>query len=259
VRGFNFELKLRQYCFSKNETTAINIGTIAARRGKFTTLLTASQTHASLMLSASGRRQPMRKATVQTAVATALGLTAVGGPAEAAVIIDIFQSGDNVLATTSGTVDLTDLSFLVSQPPESPQVIASNGILLLGEGSTDLYTGIGGPGSFGSGGIVFASSASGDAVGVSNYPVLIVPENYASGSPLSGTTTWDGQKIASLGLTPGTYDYTWGSGSHADSLTINITIPEPSTWAMMLIGFAGLGFAGYLRARAGHATPPVEG
>ena len=23
------------------------------------------------------------------------------------------------------------------------------------------------------------------------------------------------------------------------------TVPEPSTWAMMLIGFAGLGFAGY--------------
>jgi Ice-binding-like/PEP-CTERM motif len=26
------------------------------------------------------------------------------------------------------------------------------------------------------------------------------------------------------------------------------TVPEPSTWAMMLLGFAGLGFVGYLRA-----------
>jgi hypothetical protein len=26
-------------------------------------------------------------------------------------------------------------------------------------------------------------------------------------------------------------------------------VPEPSTWAMMLLGFAGLGFAGYRRAR----------
>lgn len=25
------------------------------------------------------------------------------------------------------------------------------------------------------------------------------------------------------------------------------TVPEPSTWAMMLLGFAGLGFAGYVR------------
>jgi hypothetical protein len=31
-------------------------------------------------------------------------------------------------------------------------------------------------------------------------------------------------------------------------------VPEPSTWALMLLGFAGLGFVGYRRARAGHAT-----
>jgi hypothetical protein len=27
-----------------------------------------------------------------------------------------------------------------------------------------------------------------------------------------------------------------------------LTAPEPSTWAMMILGFAGLGFAGYRRA-----------
>ena len=32
------------------------------------------------------------------------------------------------------------------------------------------------------------------------------------------------------------------------------TVPEPSTWAMLLLGFAGLGYAGYRRARAGRAT-----
>jgi hypothetical protein len=31
-------------------------------------------------------------------------------------------------------------------------------------------------------------------------------------------------------------------------------VPEPATWAMMLLGFAGLGFAGYRRARAGRST-----
>jgi hypothetical protein len=29
------------------------------------------------------------------------------------------------------------------------------------------------------------------------------------------------------------------------------TVPEPSTWAMMLLGFAGLGYAGYRRAKGG--------
>jgi hypothetical protein len=27
------------------------------------------------------------------------------------------------------------------------------------------------------------------------------------------------------------------------------SVPEPSTWAMMLVGFAGLGFAGYRASR----------
>jgi hypothetical protein len=26
-------------------------------------------------------------------------------------------------------------------------------------------------------------------------------------------------------------------------------VPEPSSWAMMVLGFAGLGFAGYRRSR----------
>jgi hypothetical protein len=26
-----------------------------------------------------------------------------------------------------------------------------------------------------------------------------------------------------------------------------VAVPEPSTWAMMLLGFAGLGYAGYRR------------
>ena len=33
-------------------------------------------------------------------------------------------------------------------------------------------------------------------------------------------------------------------------LTSNLTnVPEPSTWAMMLLGFAALGFAGYRKAK----------
>jgi hypothetical protein len=34
-------------------------------------------------------------------------------------------------------------------------------------------------------------------------------------------------------------------------------IPEPSTWALMLLGFAGLGFAGYRKARSGGTALPA--
>jgi len=31
-------------------------------------------------------------------------------------------------------------------------------------------------------------------------------------------------------------------------------VPEPSTWALMLLGFAGLGFAGYRRSKRAPIT-----
>jgi hypothetical protein len=33
----------------------------------------------------------------------------------------------------------------------------------------------------------------------------------------------------------------------------NSTIPEPSTWVMMALGFAGLGFLGYRKTRSDNA------
>ena len=50
-----------------------------------------------------------------------------------------------------------------------------------------------------------------------------------------------------------------GPFNAAFSLTGSV-VPEPSTWAMMLLGFAGLGFAGYRRTRAAihiAALPPT--
>ena len=36
--------------------------------------------------------------------------------------------------------------------------------------------------------------------------------------------------------------------------TVPLPVPEPSTWAMMLAGFAGLGYAGYRRGREPRAA-----
>ena len=61
----------------------------------------------------------------------------------------------------------------------------------------------------------------------------------------SGTHTYSLTNVncgSTFGGCPGT-----GAG-HTNSLTIT-EVPEPSTWAMMLIGFAGLGYVGYWRTR----------
>ena len=52
--------------------------------------------------------------------------------------------------------------------------------------------------------------------------------------------------------------YIWIDPSHADQFSLLISagvpnvpfaVPEPSSWAMMLLGFVGLGFAGYRASR----------
>ena len=52
--------------------------------------------------------------------------------------------------------------------------------------------------------------------------------------------------IAYIGLSdlpyPGDHDF--------QDLGIRVSIPESPTWAMMLVGFAGLGYAAFRRGRA---------
>jgi hypothetical protein len=70
---------------------------------------------------------------------------------------------------------------------------------------------------------------------------------------LNATDTYAGQTISSLGLTPGTYTWTWGTGAHADSLTVQIgpaAIPEPSTAIIALSGAVAFGsYYGWSRHR----------
>jgi hypothetical protein len=49
-------------------------------------------------------------------------------------------------------------------------------------------------------------------------------------------------------------DVTYVSGDGVVSGRPAPSVPEPSTWAMMIVGFAGLGYAGYRRTRAARAT-----
>jgi len=58
---------------------------------------------------------------------------------------------------------------------------------------------------------------------------------------LSSTSTWIGKTFSTLGVTPGTYDWTWGTGGNADSARLVIgNAPEPATLALLAAGLAGL-------------------
>ena len=74
--------------------------------------------------------------------------------------------------------------------------------------------------------------------------------------PTLGSGYW----LMVSGLSPGEHTLTFGGAESPWSVApdgfstsvidhINVAVPEPPTWAMMLLGFAGLGFAGYCASR----------
>jgi hypothetical protein len=184
----------------------------------------------------------------------ALAVSGLAGPAQAGYVVTLQQEGANVVASGSGPIDLTGLTFSLTDTLVFGVINAIIAGVETGPTafvSADAYNGTSGPMSFGSGGQNDASSGSGDFVGIANSTGnLLVPPGYVSDSPLSDTATYDNQTFTGLGVTPGVYEWKWGSGAN-QNFTLDIVagaVPEPSTWAMVLLGFAGLGYAGYRRA-----------
>ncbi len=193
-----------------------------------------------------------------------LGASAI--PAKAAYVLTFAEVGSDVVATGGGTIDLTDLRLQGAGFAGTPLVNGRFSVVVTGDGTSDTvvdeYAPFSGPDSFGENIRTFANSGSGDPVGVDDLEDLLVPFHYISGSSLTSTATWLNASFATLGLTPGTYVYSWGTGVHADTFTLDIpasppAAPEPSTWAMMLLGFAGLGYAA-VRRKGARRGPGVK-
>jgi PEP-CTERM motif len=193
---------------------------------------------------------------------SAVALVAAAGwcapvPAEAAYVVIVQESAGNVVANGSGSLDLTDLTFVGLFSFHNSQIQGDFATIIVGANGaepTDIYSGFSGPASMGSGSATFADGGVGKKVGLSagtgvGDEVLGVPAGYLSGSLLTESSFWSAQTLSSLGIDPGTYVYSWGSGDHADTFTIEVTVPEPSTWALMLAGFGGLGYVAWRRRR----------
>lgn len=74
-----------------------------------------------------------------------------------------------------------------------------------------------------------AFSGGGGSVGIwSANNRIFVPAGYIGGSPLSSSSFYSGTTISQMGLIPGTYTYSWGSGGTADSFVIVISSPAPT-------------------------------
>jgi hypothetical protein len=196
-----------------------------------------------------------------TWVLAALALL-VGGvrPAKATFVITFSQSGSDVVASGVGSLNFLDLSF--SDFETGPNFVdASAGAVLLGpvpSNTSDIFVGdISGPTTFGPGGNFPATSGDSTAPGGTGAGInvaaqeLYVPGGYAPNAPFTVSATWADTTIGGLGLTPGTYTWTWGT-TNPDSLTVIIpgTVPEPASLTLAALGVAAMLGYGRKRKRA---------
>jgi hypothetical protein len=182
------------------------------------------------------------------------GATRTGPAQDSSFTVTLLQEGPDVVATGSGTFNTTALVLQSTSTCVNSEMLPSSPLFFLGPTSTtanDYGGAIAGPANFGSGDHpIRANSGSGDFVGIlssNNELRLRAPSGYVSGNPLMSTSTWDDATFSSLGVTPGTYVWTWGSGANAGSFTLRAGVPEPATLGLMVLGLLGAVFAGRKR------------
>jgi hypothetical protein len=198
------------------------------------------------------------KPALATTLAIVLACAISVQSAQAGYIVTLQEVGSNVVAKGSGPIDLTALSLLgsgggIQLPKIAPQIAG----IFTGKGaSADAFRGtITGPTSFGSGSLIvtFPTSSSGDIVGLFGPPgpLIIVPHGYTSDTALSDTSIYHGATFASLGVTPGTYEWTWGDGANQNFTleTLAPTAPDSgSALGLLALALAGLFGASRLRS-----------
>lgn len=152
----------------------------------------------------------------------------------AVAVITIAEVGADVVMTGSGTINTAGLGP-GSGVNRGGAIAPIIGRVLLGSSSLDavIEYDISGPTPLGTGGISSPDSSSGDKFGVASRS-LTLPQSYVSGTALSGTSTFLNTSIADLGFSADSFEFTWGTGPTADSLTLNIgAVPEPSSYAIV--------------------------
>jgi len=142
--------------------------------------------------------------------------------------VTVSQVGPNVVWNGSGSFNLSALSF-VGVGTTGAGFNGNQAIWAIGPNSVnniDQYSGVTTyPSSFGTGG-VGVTSTSGSTFGIltgGGGRLLYVPTGYVSNTTISGSATYSSQTISSMGLTPGVYTWSWGTGGNTSTLVMTIT------------------------------------
>lgn len=183
---------------------------------------------------------------------TAVLLVSCGSLTSAGIIIDIDESGSDVVATFNGSIDLNAVTFQFSPVGNTPGVSPSLGVISFASGDEQYVLNlISSDGTWGSGVTTLADSSSGDGF-VFSPNALSLPAGYVSGSGIAGLITFLTEDFTTMGFTAGVYNYTFGQvGVATDFVTVSIgkaQIPAPATIALFALGLGALGYRRRKRA-----------
>ncbi len=169
----------------------------------------------------------------------------LGTNTQAAVVVTIQQVGPDVVGTATGSLNVTSLSPISTAAAQSALAYASptSWLYAVGSGTATSYnvgTWVVAQPLQSSAQTHLATGSSGLPVGVarvSGQPTdrLQVPVGYVSGSPINASASWSGQTLSSLGLTPGTFIFDYGTDRIVFQVVASpIAVPALSTLGLFL-------------------------
>ena len=140
--------------------------------------------------------------------------------------VTISQVGNDVVWNGSGSFNLAALTSGGTQTIgggyQATQAVWAIGPIV----TVDTYSGtITYPSTFGGGGVGVTSN-TGSTFGIlpgGSGRLLYVPSGYVSNTVINGSSTYANQTIAGMGLTPGTYTWSWGTGGNTSTLVMTIS------------------------------------
>jgi hypothetical protein len=200
-------------------------------------------------------------------IGTAIALVSFAGLAQANTVTGSIWENDPTGASNATVANVPGTTPNVTFTTTSPINFTSGGLYTIGEfinsggGTTAVLTGAGELGHT-LGNTLFDFKGS---VTVTNGQTFTVGHDDGLTLVINGVTVVNQPLPTSFANTP--YTWTGASGTYAFelvygeccgtparlqvSLPLQTAVPEPSTWAMMILGFAGVGFLAYRRRNQG--------
>lgn len=173
--------------------------------------------------------------------ATLIVLAGLTFSARGAVVVELQQSGNDLVSTGTGTLTFENGNYATTSSFDPALTFFSH--FVGNSGFVDSYqlANFTGPSTVPANNFAnLADSGLGDPFGLNwNAGLLAVPAFSVSGSSFSGSAIYENTSLSDLELEAGTWTWTWDVGTESDSFTL-VIIPEPTSGLLLTAGLSAL-------------------